>query len=801
MFRHFISIFWRTSLKNKQAGLLNFLGLAVATAAALLIFSFVRKELSYDKHHPKYESLYRINHGRITKGVHKIHFASAPPGLSYFIKENFPQVNKVARIVSKKELVRYNDVKFLEEKFYYAEPEFINLLDFKFTQGSSEQAFGTQKAIIISEKIAHKYFQEESPIGKNLKIGNQDIFTVSGVFKWDRLKNHLNPELIVLTPEPHKVYNIHPDEWGHSGFYTYLQLDQEITPKDFGAKVSHAVNDLLKEWLVPYEIEFFFELQHISEIHLNSHLLQEFETNGNSNTVLILSIIGILILSIAWINYVNLSTARSINRSREIALKKVNGATSFQLRYQLFGEALVSNFIVIIFSLLIYEISLSAFQDFMHVQLASNIYTQGWFLLSLLAIWTFGSLAISFYPAFLLSRTDIREIVHGKFRSSIKGIFLKKALVSFQFATAILLISSSFLIRKQIKHLSQQEKGLSTQNIMAINAPQINDSTFYIKGEAFQAELRKQSFITNTCFSSELPGKKLYWDNGGIFREKEDVSAGKTYMIYGIDENFLDLYDMEVLVGRNFSKDFPSDKSAIMLSERGVKHAGFDSPEEAINEKMNYWGNIYTIIGVVKDFRQQSAKFPFEAHLFRYMPKRNRGFYSVQFATNSQQKCIQQCKDAWDKVFPDQAFVYRIMDEYYGSQFDTDKAFLRIFSAFSLLAILITIIGIYGLANHDLSQRLPEIAIRKILGSPIKHILILINKEYAKLALIGFVISAPLFYLWAHGWLQQFNIQTNVHASLLLYALTLVSLASLLAIVNIIYKLIYLNPVELIKEE
>jgi putative ABC transport system permease protein len=387
--------------------------------------------------------------------------------------------------------------------------------------------------------------------------------------------------------------------------------------------------------------------------------------------------------------------------------------------------------------------------------------------------------------------------------NSAKGIYLRKILVIFQFVIALVLIAGTFTVYWQLDYMKSQELGFDMDHVLVCKAPRIRDAAYKEKFATFREELLKQSKINGFCFVTEVPGRQIFWDNGGIVKYGEDVSKGKNYQIVGIDYDFVNLFDLKFAAGRNFSKEFPADKDALILNETGIKWMGFADPDSAPGQKVDYWGRIYTIIGVLKDYHQQSLKAAFEPHIFRLLPygRDIRGHFAVKINSHNVQETVSLVQNQYKEFFPGNPFEYIFLDEYYNQQYKEDELFGEVFGIFSFLAIFVTCLGIFGLSSFMTIQRTKEIGIRKVLGAGVSKILFLLTKDFLGLLLVSFIISLPLALLGIMEWLKGFANRMSLQGWLFVLPLLMVSVVMLLTICSHVIRAALANPVDSIRYE
>ncbi len=529
--------------------------------------------------------------------------------------------------------------------------------------------------------------------------------------------------------------------------------------------------------------------------------MQEYEVNGDRDTVNLLSIIALFIILIAWVNYTNLSTARSITRAREVGLRKVVGASRGQLIVQLFLETVLINVSAIVISFAIILIALPFFRHITGTPAEFSFWARQELGIEVLILGIVGTLLSGFYPILLLSSYQPSSVLKGKFGNSTKGIILRKILVGFQFVMAMGLLISTFAVFNQLKFMKNQELGFSIEQKVIVRSPRVRDASYGNQLQTFKQNIINKSGIENFCSTTDVPGRQGWWDAGAIHRKGSDDN--KNYQIIGIDYDFANVFDLKFVSGRNFSKEFPSDSSALILNETAVKWLGFENPKSSIGQEVVYWEKTYKVVGVLKNYHQQSLKQAFEPHIFRFMPegRGSRGLFAIELSSNNIESILQEIKKEYDLFFPGNPFEYFFLDDYFNDQYKADEQFGNVFGIFAFLAIFVTSLGILGLSSFMVIQRKKEIGIRKTLGASIFQIIILLTKDFQYLILLAFIVSAPISYYGIEYWLDSFAVKMSFSVGLFLFPLILITIISGITICFHVIKAAVANPVNSLKYE
>ena len=803
MIRNYLLTAYRNIFKTKLFSAINIIGLSIGMAAFLLILHFVFFETSYDKFHDNYDSVYRLRYERETE-TDAVRFASCCPPAGPLVREKFPEVEKLGRIVRNQATVSYGDIKFYEEKMFYAESKFLDVLKFPLVKGDNNEALKLPGNAFMSESAAKKYFGNENPIGKIISVDKKTDFQVAAIFKDIPENSHLKFDILLSWENlVQKLGTAYTEAWGHTGSYTYLTLKNGTDPDAFQNKLIQLIDENFGETLRQYKMNMNLPLQRLADIHLTSNFMQEYEANGSEDTVNILLIIALFVIVMAWVNYINLSTARSLSRAKEVGLRKVVGASRKNLSVQFFIETSLLNLFSLGISLLIIYLLLPYFSEITGMPLSVSIWDRFWFIPALVALFVIGVFFSGFYPVIALTSFQPVVVLKGKFKNTAKGNRLRKVLVVFQFAMAFALITGTLTIYEQLSYMQKQELGFDIDQTLILKAPRVRDDNYGEKLKTFKDILKNNAAISNVSAVTEVPGRQIYWDNGGIRKQGQDQNKGKNYMIIGCDYDFVDLFDMKMIAGRNFSREFPADEMGLMMNETAVEFMGFESPEEAIGKNVDYWGNIYTIIGVMKDYHQQSLKDEYEPQLFRLMltGRDVRGQIAVKMNTANVSETVDRIKETYASFFPGNPVEYFFLDEYYDQQYKSDRLLGDVVGTFATLAIIITSLGIFGLSLFSAVQRTKEIGIRKVLGADIKKILIILSKDFILLMGVSFLLALPGLIVGLNAFLDGYAYKMHLNMWLFFLPMLLVFSITIITISYHIIKAALTNPVKTLRYE
>jgi putative ABC transport system permease protein len=544
-----------------------------------------------------------------------------------------------------------------------------------------------------------------------------------------------------------------------------------------------------------------YRLQPLKDIHLTSHYMMEAEVNGNGKTVRFLLIIAFFIIIIAWINYINLSTARSLERAREVGVRKVLGSYRLQLIRQFMMESMLINFFAMVLAICIIMVSLPLFNSLTGKEISFSIIIDKNFWLVLGLIFIAGTFFSGIYPAFVLSSFKPIEVLKGRLSKTGHGAYLRQALVILQFAASVALMAGTYSVHRQLKYMKDQDLGVEIAHTLILRGPNVRDSTHDERMNAFKSELLQIAGI-NVATSTDIPGQKVGWNAGGIYLVGGDPKKNNQYRVIGIDDDFIKTYGLKILKGRAFSSDFTTEKNSVILNEAALQLMGFSKPEQALEKKIEFWGEQYTIVGIVNNHHQESPKQAYDALIFRYMPNSD-AFYSLKATAGNGnwEDIIKTAEKKWAAFFPGNPFEYFFLDEHFNKQYKADRQFGATFGLFAILAIIIACLGLFGLVSFVTTQRTKEIGIRKISGAGLGSIMLLLVKDFIKPILIALVIAAPVTWYLLNAWLQDFANKININLWMFVLPAVVILIIALLTISSQTFKVATSNPIKSLRTE
>jgi len=814
MIRNYLKLAARNLIKRKGYSLLNILGLAIGITCCLLIFQYVSFERSYDSFPEKAKQIARLRLDSYQQGKLSWQSATVYPAFGPTMKKDFPEVEDFCRLIDADILLSNDEknVKFNEEKGYYADPSFLDMFSIKLKEGNPKTVLNGPNKMLLSESMAKKYFGNEDAVGKRLTLRDPNYtrtLEVTGVFKEFPFNSHLIINHLVSYSTLGSIMQSFGDTsnatetaWGWYDFYVYTQLKQGTDLKKLESKLPAFCDRYInnREWNKTNNVKCEAYLIPLRDIHLYSNYNQEAEVNGNGRSVAFLFLIGFFIMGIAWINYINLATARSVERAREVGIRKVMGALRRDLVTQFLLESLLLNIVSLLIALGAVTLLTPVFNQMIGRDSGSDFVLQPTYWYIFAAIFTTGTLLSGIYPAFVISGYQPVKVLKGLFKNTSGGLSLRKGLIILQFATSVVLIAATMIVYQQVNYMRKQQLGVNIKQTLVLNgAASVQDSVYQNSFQPFKTAVLQQTGVKNMTASTSVMSKEIYWTNG-INRLGVQNQAVTLY-IMGIDYDFIPSYEMKLIAGRNFSKDFATDNKTAILNETAVSTLGFSSPEKALNEKISRGRNdTLTIIGVVQNFHHEGLRKNIEPQMILLRPNA-RAAYSVKVESADMSKTIAAVKTTWDRYFPNDPFNYYFLDEVFDQQYKSDRLYGKMFTLFSFLAILIACFGLLGLSAYNILQRTKEIGIRKVMGASIQNVIFILSKDFITLVGVSFLVAVPITWWVMHNWLQDFAYRINMPWWVFAIAGIMAALIAFITISFQAIKAALANPVKSLRTE
>lgn len=801
MLKVYLLVALRHFRKNLLSFIINILGLAIGMTAFILIMQFVRFELNYDNFHENEDRIYRIQQDRYNKGELTTQWAAGCSAVGQALYENFPEVEDFTRFRKEKGVLSWGEQSFREENIYLADTSFFEIFSFKLIEGDKNSILRKPFEAILSQSLARKYFGAEDPIGKSLLYNGEVEILINGIFEDVPVNSHLKPEIIVSWETYVTMSPGVNTAWQWDAFYNYILLNSNTDYKEFESKIPAFVHEQIGEELENFDADAVYKLQPLRTIHLHSNFMFEAEVNGNAQSVYSLIVIAIFLVIIAWINYINLSTAKSLDRAKEVGMRKISGAGRGQLVFQFLSESILINVLSVILAIIMVSLLYPFFNQITGELLNYSFRSNQGFWIAVVMLFLMGALLSGAYPAFFLSSFKPGAFIQGKFSKKTSGLGMRKILVIFQFTTSIILIAGTILVYKQISFMQNKDLGVDIENVLVLQGPSLNDSTYLETFNAFKEELLRNPGIETISTSTSVPGRQPKWNAGGIRLLGQDPSEGNQYRVIGMDWDFVDFYGLTILEGRNFSPEYGMNSETVLLNEKALKLIGFDDYISALDKQIYFWGDTFSIVGVVKDYHQQGLKDIPEPLVFRFFESLT-NFYSIKLSPQSDvQNTIAFVEEKWNVFFNKNPFHYFFLDEYYREQYKGEIRFGLVFGAFSFLTIFIACMGLFGLSSFITTARTKEIGIRKVLGSTVFNSILLLIKYFVNQILIAVPIGLSIAYFIMQRWLENFAFRISIGWWFFILPVLIVLLIAVLTVIAQVTKTANVNPAQSLRYE
>jgi len=761
MFKNYLKIALRNIRRYKTFSLTNIIGLAIGMACCIMIFLYVQDELSYDSFHANSDHIYRLL--AQSKSVSETNLI-APIGapIAEIFSNALPEIRKAARLNREDRVLMQNgNKKFFEERFFYADPEIFDVFTFPFIKGDSQTALAAPFSVILTESMAQKYFDEDDPIGKSIIMNNEHSFNVTAVIEDIPHNSHFRFDFLASLETLADLYGerflTHP---GYLAFYTYLLLQEGTDTTELEQKFHAMLTEYIGEQAASMRS---FHLQPLKDIHLHSKLEYEIEANSDISFIYIYSAIALFILLIASFNFMNLSTARSARRAKEVGMRKVLGAQRMQLIKQFLGESVILSLIGLSLAIILAELFLRVFNPLTGKELTLHYFDNIGIFLSFFGFVIIAGIIAGLYPALFLSAFHPVRTLKGRLGTGGKSSSFRRFLVVTQFAISIILITGTIIIKNQLDFVRNQSLGFNKEQVVVIPIHDPNTRQAY---QTIKTEFLQNPSIINATASSSVPGKPF----SVITYRIQDIpeKEHQKMVTYFVDYDFLETLGIELSAGRNFSKEFTTDESgAFILNETAVKQFGWNDP---LNQQIIWPSSLLRrdaivkkgrVIGVVKDFNVTSLHQRIEPVLLQIRPKNFHGI-SARIKTENVPETLAFIREKWATFSPLYPFEYSFLDEDFNKLYRADDKVGQLFGIFSSLAIFVACLGLFGLASFTTEQRTKEIGIRKVLGSSVSGILVLLSKEFTRWILLANIIAWPIAWYLSRNWLQNFAYRIGV---------------------------------------
>lgn len=799
MFKNLLKISIRTILKEKSYSLLNTTGLTIGITCSMFLLMYILHELSYDRYHVNARNIYRVV-SNIKETDDAFTWAVAQIPLAEELRDNYPEVENAVRFFGTgRTLYKNDDKQFYEEEFYLADSTAFDMFTYQFLHGDEATALDNPFSIVLTEKSAQKYFEDvSSAVGQSIQNQQGEEFKVTGVIEDVPLNSHFIFDGLISR-------NTRPGfqgSWGNFGVFTYLHLPDGYDLGKMYASLDSVIKQKVDPIFAEFGIQIKYELQPILDIHLYSKIQDEAEAGGDISYIYIFASVAAFMLLIACINYMNLATARSVNRAREVGVRKVMGSQRRQLIAQFITESVVIALIAMVISILLIYALLPSFNDLANKSLPFSFILQGPVILSLLAIVVFVGIVGGSYPAFYLSGFNPVNVLKGKVTARGGNALFRKFLVVFQFAISIFMLISTLIVFDQLQFMRSKDLGFEKERVVRLS---LNERALREKSQGLLDRLRQTPEVASVGMASSSPGQGI----GKLLLKVEDNEGKLTDRgvdLYSADFDFIKTMGMKIVKGRDFSREVVSDTTyAVLVNESMVKRMSWDDP---LGKKFVFGGGgpnntpvEKRVVGVVKDYHQNSLYDPIEP-LMIVLDKNNNNIF-VRTNEGDVTQSIAAIENAWKDIFPTYVFEYEFLDADFDSQYEADKKRSQIFTAFSGLTIVIACLGLLGLAAFTTEQRTKEIGVRKVIGASVQHLVMLVSREFFILVGIGMILAFPVAWYFTNSWLQNFAYRIQLEGEWPTFVLS-ATLAFVITFVTVGFHVIRAasaNPVKSLRDE
>ena len=810
MIKNYFKIAWRNLMKYKFISFINLFGLTVGLTCCLLITTYVLNELSYDRYNKNAENIYRVTRSfNNAEGVVSLNLSTVSPPFGYYFPTDFPEIKKMTRLLNSGTIAfKYKDKLIAEPDVYFADDNLFDMFTLKVLKGNSKTALEDPFSIMMSEDVAKKYFGNEDPMNKVIRAGNQFDVKVTGIYKGFPENSFMHPGVLISfnTLKDSAVYGAENlrTNWGNNSFFTFLELPNHYDPNKMIARFPAFLDKRMAGQYGPNQPSKFTKLglQKLADIHLYSHTDYEAEPNGDINRVYIFSAIALFILLISCINYMNLASARSALRAKEIGIRKVIGARKKELIFQFLSESVLIAWTAILIAFLLLYFTLPWLNQVSGQQLSVNILLKWQVLIPLFLTPFIVGILSGLYPALFMSSFQPVKTLKGLFKAGGGNISFRKVLVVAQFTISIVLIITTMIVFQQLRYMQETSLGYDKEHIITL--PYYN--AVNPQYDAFRNDLLQSSGVKDVARSSRIPTGRLLDANGAstmvgdslqpVTADIKDVSA---------DYDFIPTYGIHLVAGRNFSRDYSMDTSNFILNESAVKAIGWKSPQEAIGRNFMYGGTKGKVIGVIADFHFESLQHKIVPMVLVNPPTTPTdsrfNSLSIKLAGNNIPASLASVEKIWKTYLPELPYQYTFLDENFNKLYQSEQRQGTIFTTFACIAIFIACLGLFGLSAFEITQRVKEIGVRKVLGAKVSSIVTLLSKDFLKLVLVATLIAFPIAWYAMSHWLQGFAYRVNIHWWVFVLAAILALVVALVTVSFQAIKAAVANPVESLRSE
>ena len=798
MIQNYLKVALRNIKRSKGFSFINIAGLSVGMVCFILIMLFVKYELSYDRYHENADDIYRV----VMKTPGSIYLGTdwwncTPGALKAALMGECPEISRIARVRGYGGMINHENMHNIENRFYIVDPEFLEIFTFPLIEGDPKTALSEPLNLLLTQEMAEKYFGDENPIGKILNLDGQYDFRITGILKNTPANSHFKFDFLASFKTHDTIYCGRKNpvgQWGNNLYSTYIQVRKDINRESFESKFP-----VPEKKYSGRETSAEFYVQPLMDIHLKSHMIGELEANGDIRYVYLFSAVAFLIMLIACLNYMNLSTARFAKRSKEVGVRKVVGAGRLDLIRQFLGESIVLSFISLSISIVFVKLLLLAFSSFVQRELSFEFFGSAYSLLSLICIAVAVGIVSGIYPAFFLSSFKPVSVIKNVFGAGSKAnSSLRNSLVVFQFIISIALLFCTIVIYDQLKYINKKDLGFKKEHIVIVD---IYDNNLRRNYEPLKNELLQYHKISDITVSRQSPAYitaagSAEWEGE---TEDDDIIFYTTF----VDYNFLDFYGIKLLEGRNFSKEITSDVGkAYILNKTAVETIGWEDPVgKRFRRREKELG---VVIGVVDDFHFQEFRSKVQPLVIKRIDSNRAwtvGCFSIKISSEDIPGTLSFIEEKYKEFSSDYPFTYSFLDEKIDRMYRSEQRLGKSFVYFTVLAVFIACLGLFGLAAFAAEQRTKEIGIRKVMGASVSNIILKLSLEFVKWVILANIIAFPVGYFGMNKWLQNFAYKIDIGIWTFILSGTLASIIALITVIHQVFKAATANPVDSLRYE
>ncbi len=811
MLKNYLTIAWRNLMKYKYISFINLFGLTVGLTCCLLIMTYIINELSYDRYNKNGENTYRVTRSfNNAEGVVSLTLSTVAPPFGYYFPTDFPEIKKMTRLIDNGTTpIKYMDKLLNESDVYFADENLFEVFTLDVLKGDPKTALKDPFSVMLSEETARKYFGNEDPMNKVLRSNNQFDIKVTGVYKGFPTNSHMHPGMLVSfstlnDPNVYGAENMRTN-WGNNSFFTFLVLPDHFNPKNlidrFPAFVDRRMDHKIYNGDLPSKYTKL-GLQKLTDIHLYSHTDYEAEPNGDISRVYIFSIIALFILLIACINYMNLSTARSALRAREIGIRKVIGARKKELIFQFLSESVLVSWAALVISFILLYFSLPWLNSISKQSLTVHVLLQWQILIPIFLTPFVVGILSGLYPALFMSSFQPVKTLKGLFKVGTGNISFRKVLVVVQFSISIILIITTIIVFQQLRYLQQTSLGYDKEHLITIPYSNYLNTPY----EAFRNDLLQNSDIKDVARSSRIPTGRLLDAMGASTNAGDSLRPiAATIKFVASDYDFVPTYGVKIVAGRNFSRAYGTDTSNFLLNESAVNAIGWKTPGEAIGKDFKYGTIQGKVIGVMGDFHFESLRQKIvPLVLIDPATSANQSLFnnlSLKVSGHNISGTLADVEKIWRKYLPEIPYQYTFLDENFANLYESEQRQGTLFTVFACIAIVIACLGLFGLSAFAITQRVKEIGVRRVLGAKVNTIVTLLSKDFLKLVLIASLIAFPVAWYAMSHWLEDFAYRTSIQWWVFILSAVLALIVALGTISYHAIKAAIANPVTSLRSE